>query len=218
MWWETQARLPFARQKVLLSSAPQARIVRSAWCGQRDALGHVPARAPEHQPARPSGRARAPARPSHRSVSRSAGRAPAAGPRSRRAAASASLVAICDRLVRDVAAGHHERLRPALRGDVGEQQVVQRRVGKHQPELERARGDRLCDGGARKTRREHDRAPSRADQLTLRSRSGARAPPPARPGRPSARTACPRDACASEAARSRPRRPLGRRGGSRPRP
>ena len=98
---------------------------------------------------------------------------------------------------------------------VGEQQVVQRRVGEHQPELARARGDGRRDRRAVPPRREHDRPLARAQQRAPR-RPARRAP---RRGRdvagPSARTASPRGACARAAppppARRRPRR----RGGSR---
>ena len=64
-----------------------------------------------------------------------------------------------DRLVGDVARGHHER-----HAEVGEQQVVQRRVGEHQPELARARGDGRRDRRAVPPRREHDRPLARAQQ------------------------------------------------------
>ena len=39
MWWETHARSPLARQKVLFSSAPQARIGRRAGRGSPIAAG-----------------------------------------------------------------------------------------------------------------------------------------------------------------------------------
>ena len=125
------------------------------------------------------------------------------------------VVAVGDRLVGDVAAGHHER-----RARVGEQQVVQRRVGEHHAEVaERA-------GRPRRDRRR----PAGAARATIgRSRpsSSAASPSPSvdqrprgrRGRRPSARTACPRGACARAArataasssarqARWKPPRPL----------
>ncbi len=49
MWWPTQARSPFATQKVFFSSAPQASTCRAAGTGSGRLRGHVPARAAQHQ-------------------------------------------------------------------------------------------------------------------------------------------------------------------------
>ena len=92
-------------------------------------------------------------------------------------------------------AGHHER-----HADVGEQQVVQRRVREHHAELARARRDgRPRRRRAGPPRREHDRPLARAQQRAPPPARARPAPPP-RPRRaPSARTACPRGACAPAA-------------------
>ena len=68
-----------------------------------------------------------------------------------------------DRLVRPVAARHHERA-----ADVREQQMVERGVGEHHAEPGVARGDRFGDRGVGATAQEHDRPPGRAEQLGLR--------------------------------------------------
>ena len=188
------ARPPLATQNVLFSSAPQAERGRR---GDRQArLGHVPARAAQHQRAAcgPS-TARPRSRPC---ASRSGGRAPGTGRRCRRGA-PAPRRRVGDRLVGDVAAGHHER-----RAGVGEQQVVQRRVRKHHAELARARRHRRGDRRARvgrgaitigRTRPAEQRLLRRLQlhQLARRLRASA----------PSARTACPRGACARAAPRPR---------------
>ena len=72
------------------------------------------------------------------------------------------VVAVGDRLVGHVAAGHHQRL-----ADVREQEVVQRAVREHHPELGRARGDRGGDARVAPPRREHDRPVAAAQQRRL---------------------------------------------------
>ena len=62
------------------------------------------------------------------------------------------LVAIGDRLVGEVRAGHHER-----RLGVGAQQVVKRGVGNHHAELRRARRDLLRHGRPLAAAGDHDR-------------------------------------------------------------
>ena len=74
--------------------------------------------------------------PSRRCACGSAGRGRGTGPRSRPAARGRRR-RVGDRLVGDVGAGHHQRL-----AHVGQQQVVQRRVGQHHAEVRRAGRDR----------------------------------------------------------------------------
>ncbi len=125
-------------------------------------------------------------------------------------------VAVGDRLVRDVAAGHHERAPRRL--GIGEQQVVERRVGQHHAELGRAGRDRGRHGGAGAAaararsaapgssraraprRRARTSAPAASSEATisanglssrcLRARSAATAPR-RRPGRPGGSRRCP---------------------------
>ena len=75
------------------------------------------------------------------------------------------VVLVRDRLVRDVAAREHERL-PQIR----HQQVVERRVRQHHPELRRPGRDRRRDRGVRTPRREHDRAHAAREQLLVQGR------------------------------------------------
>ena len=157
MWWPTHARAPLATQNVLLSSAPHASSGRAV-PRQRQRAGHEPARAAQQQ--------RAPARdgPQHRVVRARVDRAVVAEhevgdarePRER------VLVLVRDRLVGDVAARHHQRL-----AGVGEQQVVQRRVGQQDAEVGAARRDRGGDRRVGAARREHDRAVAPGQQRGL---------------------------------------------------
>ena len=96
------------------------------------------------------------ARPSRRCACGSAGRGRGSGRRSPPSRSQRVVVAVGDRLVGDVAAGHHQRL-----AGVGEQQVVQRRVGQHHAELARARA-------------RPRRATARARAPAARARSAAR--------------------------------------------
>ena len=164
MWWLTQARSPLATQKVLLSSAPQAeQRPRRPALGQRQRRRHI-ARATgagtpdaDRPPPPPP-----PARRCRRCASRSGGRGPGTGRRSAASRARASASSVRDRLVGDVAAGHHQR--PA---GVGEQQVVQRGVGEHHAKLGRARRDARRRGRIGPARGEHDRPLGRGEQLAL---------------------------------------------------
>jgi hypothetical protein len=72
------------------------------------------------------------------------------------------LVLVRDRLVGDVAARHHERL-----ADVGQQQVVERRVGQEDAEVGAARGDRRGHRRVGSPWREHDRAVAAGQQRRL---------------------------------------------------
>ena len=72
------------------------------------------------------------------------------------------VVAERDRLVADVAAGQHER-----GAGVGQQQVVQRRVGEHDAELARARGHGGRDVGPGAPARQHDRPRRRGQERDL---------------------------------------------------
>ena len=83
------------------------------------------------------------------------------------------------------------------------------------PELARARRDRLRDRRVRAPRREHDRPLARAQQPLLLRRPARPAPAPRRRRAPSARTACPRGACARAAPPPRARRRPRRRDGTR---
>ena len=106
MWWPTQARPPLARQNVLFSSAPQARIGRPAVERQRDrSRARSRASAEQHLAGRPRDDAH------HRVVGADVDRAVV--DRNRSAIAREPLqrvvVAVGDRLVGDVAAGHDQR-------------------------------------------------------------------------------------------------------------
>ena len=132
MWWPTQARSPLATQKVLFSSAPQASTRPRRGDRQRERVGHVAARAAQHQ--RPAARRRR-AAPSRRCACGSGGRGRGTSVGDRGQPLERVVVAVGDRLVGDVAARHHER-----HADVGEQQVVQRRVRQHHAEVAAERG------------------------------------------------------------------------------
>ncbi len=123
--------------------------------GERD--GHVAARAPERERGR--------ARRSPRSGGGSGGRARGRRRRSRRAAARV-LVLEGDRLVRDVAAGQHERA-----VEVRREQVVERRVREHARRATATPARPTAATGAPvPPAHEHDRARGRAQQLELRGR------------------------------------------------
>ncbi len=161
MWCPTQARPPLARQNVLFSSAPHASSGRCA-AAQLDARRHQSARAAQHE--RPA---------QHRVVGARLDRAvvdeEAVGDRGQ--ALQRLGVVEGDRLVGDVAAGHHER-----HAGVREQQVVQRRRRQHHAEVGLARRDGGRDRGARAPARDHDRALAPAQQpLLLRPEQDQRA-------------------------------------------
>ena len=87
------------------------------------------------------------------------------------------LVAVGDRLVGDVAAGHHQRAAAA----VGEQQVVQRRVGQHHARARAAPGATAAATRRVAGRRGRARsAAARAQQLPLGRRRARRARAPRR--------------------------------------
>ena len=167
---------------------------------QLDARRDVAARAAQHE--RPRARCRPPrrARASRPCASRSGGRGRGSRRRCARAAAGVG-VAERDRLVGDVAARQHERLDAEL-CEVGEQQMMQRRVRQHHAELGHARGDRTGDPRAAAARRQHDRPRARDEQRPLGRRRARPAPRPSPRRAPSARTACPRAACALRSSRT----------------
>ncbi len=122
---------------------------------QRERAGHVAARAPDEQRATADGaRDRVVGARLDRPVVGEERVGDAGEPFQR------VVVAEGDRLVGDVAAGQHER-----RAHVAEQQVMQRRVGEHHPEVGRARRHGRRHRRIRAPRREHDRSARRAQQL-----------------------------------------------------
>ena len=139
MCWPTQARSPRARQNVLLSSAPQPSAGRLAGTGRARLAGRVAARAPQHQRRRAQpGRHRAEQGVVGAGVDRPVVDHERVGDGAE--ASSRIGVQVGDRLLGDVARGHHQR-----RADVGEQQVMQRRVREHHPEVRASRRDRRGD-------------------------------------------------------------------------
>ena len=157
MWWPTQARRPRARQNVLLSSAPHREHVPACRDRQREHAGDGAAGAPQRQ--------RAAARdPQHRVVGAGLDRAVVAEHEvgDRPEPLERVVVAVGDRLVGNVAAGHHQRL-----ADVAQQQVVERAVRQHHAELGRARRDCPRDAGAPTARRDHDRPVAPTQQRRL---------------------------------------------------
>ena len=138
--------------------------------GQRQRVGHEAARAP-HQQRPPIGHG-----PQHRVVRARVDRAVVeeheVGDRSQPLERVGVLVG--DRLVGDVAARHHERL-----ADVGEQQVVQRRVRQQHAEVGRARRDR----------RRHRRVRRAAARARSAGRGRRAEPPPRRSAHTSSRAA-----------------------------
>ena len=177
MWWPTHARSPLGQaERVLqLGAAGEQRRRRAA--GQRQARGHVTARAAQRT------RCARVRRHRRRRTTESSVRVWIGRSWSRNRSASAAeplervVVAVGDRLVGDVPARHHER-----RAGVGEQQVMQRRV---RAASRRARAHpgatEAATGAPGRARREHDRP--------LRPATAARAPlRPASPERPAAST------------------------------
>ena len=125
--------------------------------------GHVAARAPQRQGPPLPGRA---AHDAHHRVVGAGLDLAVVGQKEvgdRRQPLERVIVAERDRLVGHVAARHHER----AGGEIGQQQVVQRRVGEHQPELGRARSDGGSHRRARDSRRQHDRALDGLEQPPL---------------------------------------------------
>ena len=161
MWCETHARPSRASANVCLSSAPTASSGGASATRERR-------RARTRASAARSARR---ARPSRRRACGSGGRAAGTGPRCRRAARSASSSRERDRLVGDVAAGHHQR-----HPDVGQQQVVQRRVGQHHAEVVGARRHRRRDARAGAAGRDARSARSASGRVaSRRAREGSRA-------------------------------------------
>ena len=70
------------------------------------------------------------------------------------------VVQVGDGIVGEVAARHDEGA-----PDSAHQQMVQWRIGQHDSELGQARGNPLSESGARCSRCEHDRPPSRRERL-----------------------------------------------------
>ena len=105
------------------------------------------------------------------------------------------VVEVGDRLVGDVAAGHHQRT-----PGIGQQQVVERRVRQHDPEVGACRGATASrDRRTRPSCRKDDRPlgePRRSCSSAGRARPAIA---PARGRAPSERMACPRGACAPAA-------------------
>ena len=208
MWWPGHARVALgqAERALELGSAGQ-QLARGD--RQRQRLGHVPARAAQQQRARRRDGA-------HDRV---------VGARADRAVVHEDVVGDA----RQALAAHRRRGRRSARRrrcrwssraarGVGQQQVVQRRVGQHHAELGAARRDRRRDAARRRA--------------AARGRSGARGPSAAAP-RPPQRDQRPRGVEVGGHERERPvlavlarpqprhgapRRRRGTRGGSRPGP
>ena len=199
---------PAARQNVFFSCAPQASTGR-AHRRARAAIGrgHVPARAAQqHRRARrPPGATESSQRVT---IARSWVRKRSAMSRS---LPSASRVLEDDRLVGEVARGHHQR--PV---DLGEQQVVERRVGEHQADQRIVRRDlRRHRPPEPPPRPARWAAPADSSSGASSRRRGWPASAPPRGRAPSPRTASRRGASARGGAappRTRWRR---RRGGTR---
>ena len=166
MWWLTHARPPRARQNVFLSSAPHAssgRGVPAPGSGS-DAAGRSRANDAGVSGCRLRGFfgvAAGTARTTESSVRVWIGRS---WTRNRSAISREPLervvVAVGDRLVGHVGAGHHERL-----ADFLQQHVVKRRVGEHHSELGRSGRDGLRDRRIVAAGREHDRTLRAGQQL-----------------------------------------------------
>ena len=149
MWWLATTWRPFVTATVLFSSAPTASTAADVSNGRAQRLGGVSPRAAQqlHPPPRLG-------RPSRRSGCGSAGRGsggrqPAARvgrPRRRPSWAIGSSLT--------VAARHHERA-----ADTRQQQVVQRAVGQHQPELGQAGRHSIGDAAPDAPCGEDDRPP-----------------------------------------------------------
>ena len=127
--------------------------------------GHRQREHARHRAARPAQRQRPPARdPQHRVVGARLDRPVVEHERVGDGVQPLERVVVLvgDRLVGDVAAGHHQRL-----ADVGQQQVVQRAVRQHHAELGRERRDRGRHPRSRPPRREDDRPVAAAQQRRL---------------------------------------------------
>ena len=141
---------------MFFSSAPQPSTGRGGAAGQRQRSGHVPARAPHEQ--RPPARHHSRNRVVGAGLDRAVVDEQQVGDRAQ--PLHGVLVAVGDRLVGHVAAGHHER----AGAEVAQQQVVKRRVREHHAKLHGAGGNRLGDRGLCPARGEHDRPLRTAQQ------------------------------------------------------
>jgi hypothetical protein len=126
--------------------------------GEAERLGRVAARAAQQ-------RFPAPQRPHHRVVGPDVDRPVVGeeGVRDARQPGQRVVVGVGDRLVRHVAAGQDDGA-----ADLGQQQVMQRGVGEHDPQLAVARRDRLGDRGAGPARQQHHRPPGSGQQRLAR--------------------------------------------------
>ena len=160
MWCEGQARAPLATQIVLLSSAPYAVIGTRAGTGSARLAGTYPR---ERRSISGPERRRA----HHRVVGADVDRPVVADQQigDPVQALARVVVAVGDRLVGHVGAGHDQR-----RADLGQQQVVQRRVRQHHAQVGRARRHRVGHGGVRAAAGDHDRALAPGQQLLLPGR------------------------------------------------
>ena len=148
-----------AEGRLLLGAAGEDRPLRRG--RQRDALRHVAAGAPDRQ--RPRGRSGV-ERAHHRVLGADVDRAAVAeeGVGDRAEPAQRFGVAVGDRLLGDVARGQHQGL-----AQVGEQQVMERRVGQHHAEVGAAGRDRGGDRGAGPAPGDRDRPLPPAEQALL---------------------------------------------------
>ena len=208
-WWPTQARLPFARQKVFFSSAPHASTCRPAATGRAMLSGTWPRE--------------------RRSIS--VRRAPRNGRDAQHRVVRPRLdrAVVHEEAIRD--RGQPGRA-PRRRGRRSARRTRSRSSSPAGRRRRRAAGGEAASTAASRparARRERRTARRPRPRAGVRSRSAAPAPPaaparprpappaPARPrGRgPSGRTACPRGACARAGWPRRARCRRGRRGGNR---
>ena len=187
MWWPTQAREPLARQKVFLSSAPHASTgdVRPAAGCRRD----VAARAAHDQRPAAAGE-RAHDRVVGARLDRAVVQQEEVGDRRRAARA---------RRRRGRRSARRRRCRsssPACTPASASSSMVQRRVGQHHPELGRERATEAATGAPGRRGPARSGARGRCEQACLVGRRGSTSCGRRRGRSPSARTACPRGACA----------------------
>ncbi len=160
MWWLTHARAPLATQKVLLSSAPQARRGRVG-SGRPTLRGTYPRERRMSSGVRRT--AGASERATESSVRMWIGRSWTRKPSAIDVEALVGVVvAVGDRLVGDVAGREHEGL-----ADVGEQHVVERGVGEHHAEVGRAGSHRPRHRRVRTPAGDHDRPLRTAQERCL---------------------------------------------------
>ena len=163
---ERNASPPRATQNVLFSSAPAATIGRGAATGSGERAGHVAARAAEREAA---------ARTTESSQRRWIGRSWARNASAIPAEPLPRLVVLERRSARRSGCRSSSR---AAAPNVGEQQVVERRVRQHQPEPRRCPGATDgATGASRAAADEHDRPLARA-RAARASSSSTLAPAP----------------------------------------